>query len=69
MVRWNRNLAEEDADPTRLLFLRRWARERKKADLAGRRYDRVLLIAMANAGFARYRLVNEVIPGSQRRVA
>jgi hypothetical protein len=68
-MRWNRNLAEEGADPTSLLFLRKWARERKRAELAGREYDRVLLISMANARFTRYLLADEFTRTSRSRAA
>ena len=69
MMSWGRNFVEERAAYPRLLSFSRRAQEKKKAELAGREYDRVLLLSMANARFRRYLLVDELALTSRSRAA
>ena len=70
MVRGSLSFIKKRADAPRLLSLGRKAEEEKeKAEVAGREYDRVLLISMANARFRRYLLTDEFVPTSRSRAA
>lgn len=70
MVRGSLNFIKISADAPRLLsVVRKAAEEKEKAEVAGREYDRVLLISMANARFRPYLLTDEFIPTSRARAA
>ncbi|MGA2284695.1 MAG: hypothetical protein ABSG55_00295 [Dehalococcoidia bacterium] len=70
MVRGSLSFIKRRADSPRLLsFGRRSVEEKEKAEVAGREYDRVLLISMANARFRRYVLMDEFVWTNRSRAA
>ena len=70
VVRRSLNFIKKRADSPRLLSLvRRAGEEREKAEVAGREYDRILLMSMANARFRRYVLMDEFVWTNRSRAA